>query len=338
MAHVSKSDFTPQDSLKATAATPMPSKPLFDRPTANKPVAIKVGRHTMPDSLEGRYSLVCDRIAKAASKAGRKSSDVILVAVTKFADAEQIRGLLNLGHRDFGENRAQTLLQHAAIVEEAMARLRMMPSARRSVDSGASLFAPTADLRASSARSDTANPQSQASSNTAGVRWHMIGHLQRNKAKKVAEIVRLVHSVDSLRIAEELQTIALKNDTTLEVLLQVNCSGEGQKFGCPLPAAIPLAEQIGTMLNLRLRGLMTMAALSATPEEARPCFVRCRELFDEMRSLRLTDAPFNILSMGMSGDFEVAIEEGSNVVRVGSAIFGESAVTPHGEPESDESE
>ena len=81
-----------------------------------------------------------------------------------------------------------------------------------------------------------------------------------------------------------------------------------------------------------------MAALSATPEEARPCFVRCRELFDEMKSLRLTDAPFNILSMGMSGDFEVAIEEGSNVVRVGSAIFGESAVTSHGEPEGDESE
>jgi pyridoxal phosphate enzyme (YggS family) len=270
----------------------------------------------LPDTLEGRYQLVCDRMSKAATKAGRKGSDVILVAVTKFADAEQIRGLLNLGHRDFGENRAQTLLQHAAIVEEAMARLRMMPSMRRAADTGSSLFAPSVDLK-------------QATPGANGVRWHMIGHLQRNKAKKVAEIVRLVHSVDSLRLAEELQSIALDNDTMIEILLQVNCSGEGQKFGCPLPAAIPLAEQIGTMLNLRLRGLMTMAPLTANPEEARPSFARCRELFEEMKTIRFTDAPFNILSMGMSGDFEVAIEEGANVVRVGSAIFGESAAQPH---------
>jgi pyridoxal phosphate enzyme (YggS family) len=212
----------------------------------------------------------------------------------------------------------QTLQQHAAIVDEAMARMRMMPSLRKPADSGASLFAPKVDL---------AGP-------THGVRWHMIGHLQRNKAKKVAEMVRLVHSVDSLRLAEELQGVALKLDTTIEVLLQVNCSGESQKFGCPLPAAIPLAEQIGTMLNLRLRGLMTMAPLTATPEEARPSFARCRELFEEMKGIRFTDAPFNILSMGMSGDFEVGIEEGANIVRVGSAIFGESA-TPQREDASE---
>jgi pyridoxal phosphate enzyme (YggS family) len=161
----------------------------------------------------------------------------------------------------------------------------------------------------------------------------MIGHLQRNKARKVVEFVRLTHSVDSLRLAEELQALALKRDQVIEVLIQVNCSGEASKFGCPMPAAIPLAEQIHSMINVRLRGLMTMAPYSENPEDARPTFARCRELFEEMQTLGFTqEHPFNILSMGMSGDFEVAISEGANIVRVGTAIFGE------GRPESAEAE
>jgi pyridoxal phosphate enzyme (YggS family) len=150
----------------------------------------------------------------------------------------------------------------------------------------------------------------------------MIGHLQRNKARKVLEFTRLIHSVDSLRLAEELQAACLKRDQIVEVLLQINCSGEESKFGCAVPAAIPLAEQIETMVNVKLRGVMTMAAPSATPDEARPCFARCRDIFDELRGIVTDPGRFNILSMGMSGDYEVAIAEGANIVRVGSAIFG----------------
>jgi hypothetical protein len=270
-------------------------------------------------------------VSAAARRAGRTPGEVIVVAVTKTADPEQIRTLLRLGHRDFGENRVQVLAQHAAIVEEYLSRQRLVPSGRRVAAEPPALFESASPLAPSPAL--PGGPE--------GVRWHMIGHLQRNKAKKVVDSVRLIHSVDSLRLAEELQTIALRKDRVIEVLLQVNCSGESQKFGCPLAAAIPLAEQIATMINVRVRGLMTMAAESARPEDARPAFARCRELFEEMRGLGLGEhAPFNILSMGMSGDYEVAIAEGANIVRVGSAIFGAArAGVDHPElPEEDEDE
>ena len=136
------------------------------------------------------------------------------------------------------------------------------------------------------------------------------------------EFTRLVHSVDSLRLAEELQAATLRRDQTVEVLLQINCSGEASKFGCAVPAAMALAEQIETMVNVRLRGVMTMAAPSANADDARLCFSRCRDLFDEIRGIVSDPRRFNILSMGMSNDYEVAISEGANIVRVGSAIFG----------------
>lgn len=278
-----------------------------------------------PDTLESRYRHVQDRIAEAARVSGRKPSDIILVAVTKFADPEQIKTLLALGHRDFGENRAQVLLQHASIVEEFLTRQRMLPGIRKiGQQTNDTLFAsPAIKL----------GPVPGQPGASDGVRWHMIGHLQRNKARKVIEFVRLVHSVDSLRLAEELQQIAIKRDQIIEVLLQVNCSGETSKFGCPMPAAIPMAEQLQSMLNIRIRGLMTMAAEGTSPEEARPAFIRCRELFEEMSQQGFGDGSFNILSMGMSGDYEVAISEGANIVRVGSAIFGQKAAgEEHAEP------
>ena len=280
------------------------------------------GKSMLPDTLEERYQLVLERIDRAAKKTGRKASDLILVAVTKYADPEQIKTLLRLGHRDFGENRVQVLAQHASIVEEFLTRQRMLSSSRRvSTNAAAEMLfpvGPEVDLK----------PNGNTPASSAGVRWHMIGHLQRNKAKKCIEFIRLTHSVDSLRIAEELQTLALKRDATFEVLLQINVAGEDQKYGCPLPAAIPMAEQISSMMNLRLRGVMCMAPHSENPEDSRLTFARCREAFEEVRTSGAVDpAPFNILSMGMSNDFEVAISEGANVVRVGSAIFGEQPTT-----------
>jgi pyridoxal phosphate enzyme (YggS family) len=266
----------------------------------------------MPDTLAERYHQTCERVAEAARRTGRRPEDVILVAVTKNAEPEDIRGLLELGHRDFGENRVQQLVQRAAMVEEFLQRLRVHP--KGSQDRQTRETAATVVL----------NGQTPGTVPDA-VRWHMIGHLQRNKARKVAEYCRLIHSVDSLRLAEEVQQIALRADRPLEVLVQVNCSLEPQKFGCPIAAARPLAEQIETMINVRVRGLMTIAAASDNPEDARQTFARCRELFEEVRTRGVGEGRFNILSMGMTGDFEVAIEEGANIVRVGTAIFGERA-------------
>ncbi len=298
---------------------------------------------TLPESLAERYALVCDRISRAATVSGRREKDVFLVAVTKNADPEQIRSLIDLGHRDLGENRVQQLIHHVAVVDEYHNRLKVLPSSKRG-PAADSLFAPDQDklapivIRAASTHAAAATgptPRHEAGTVRAGgIRWHMIGHLQRNKARKVVDLVRLVHSVDSLRIAEELQAVGLKRDTIIEVLLQVNCSGEGSKFGCPVPAAIPMAEQLDSMVNLRLRGLMTIAAEGANEYETRSAFSRCREIHEEVRAQGIGGAHCNLLSMGMSGDFETAIREGANIVRVGSAIFGEPKVPdPVDEPE-----
>ena len=283
---------------------------------------------SLPDSIPERYALVRDRIARAAQRAGRSAKDIVLVAVTKTAEPEQLREMIDLGHRDFGENRVQTLLHHAGIVEEYLGRLKIHATSRKGTGPGSDGSRDASRVVGSQAI-PVGSPRAAAGGggktpDPPAVRWHMIGHLQRNKARKMAEIVRLVHSVDSLRLAEELQAIATRRDEVIDVLVQVNCSGEAQKFGCPLPAAIPLAEQIDTMVNVRVRGLMTMAAEGETPEDARQAFVRCRELFEELKKSGVSPGNINLLSMGMSGDFEVAIEEGANIVRVGSAIFGEA--------------
>ncbi len=278
---------------------------------------------TLPDSLHARYQLVRERIAAAAAKAGRKD-EIVLVAVTKFADPEQIRQLIDLGHRDFGENKVQQLMQRTAVIEEYAKRLKVLSTTTRKA-AQPTLFGPTPGAS-----------HAGASQNVDQVRWHMIGHLQRNKVRKIIDQVRLIHSVDSLRLAEEVQHAALRKDMISEVLLEVNVSGEESKFGIPVPAAMPLAEQIETMANVRVRGIMTMAPIVNNPDDARIYFARARELFHEMRQAGYGEGRFNILSMGMSGDYEAAILEGANVVRVGSAIFGEPKNPPAEADEPDE--
>ncbi|HEX8876604.1 MAG TPA: YggS family pyridoxal phosphate-dependent enzyme [Phycisphaerales bacterium] len=325
---------TPELAASATApsriaslSNPMPASraALRREPAAVTPIAPMMSTpRALPETLIERYELVKTRIAAAAKRSGRRAEDILLVAVTKYATPEQVRELLGLGHRDLGENRVQHLLQQAAMVEEYQARLKTLPATRKAAaDAAATLF--------DAVPGKPGIPDPAATS----ARWHMIGHLQRNKAKKIIELVRLTHSVDSLRVAEELQTLALKKDRVIDVLIQVNCSGEDQKFGCPIPATIPLAEQIGSMINVRVRGLMTMAAYSDNPEDARHTFARCRELFEELRASGAVEGPVNILSMGMTGDFEVAIEEGANCIRIGSAIFGEPPASSE-EAENDE--
>jgi len=153
------------------------------------------------------------------------------------------------------------------------------------------------------------------------VRWHMVGHLQRNKVRQALDAASTIHSVDSLRLAEEIDSRAGRQDLVADVLLQVNCSMEPQKFGVAVGAASHLAEQVCTLRGVRLLGLMTMAPLVRDPEKARPSFVRLRELFEEMRGEKIGGKDFRHLSMGMTQDYEVAVEEGATILRIGTALF-----------------
>ena len=162
-------------------------------------------------------------------------------------------------------------------------------------------------------------------------RWHMIGHLQRNKAGRALELFDVVHGVDGPELAQALSRRAVAAARVLPVLVEVNVSGEGSKFGVAPDGLMEVAEQVWSLPGLRLRGLMTVGAAVAALEQARPGFARLRALRDRLVS-RLGQ-PLPDLSMGMSGDFEVAIEEGATLVRLGTALFGERPRKDEGEAE-----
>ena len=227
---------------------------------------------------------VKDKINSACARAGRDPEDVKLVVVTKSATIEAINEVIRLGFTDLGENRVQQLKKVVAQINEQF-------------------------------------EASDSNINTPKINWHMIGHLQRNKVRHVLPITCLIHTVDTLRLAEEINTSAAKQNLYPKVLLQVNTSNEPQKYGVPVGAATHLAEQIETLPNLKLVGLMTMAPLTHNKNIVRACFVRARELFIEMRGEKIVGKHFTELSMGMSSDYEIAIEEGATILRIGSAIF-----------------
>lgn len=292
-------------------------------------------RTDMADTLAERYQAVKERVALAARRAGRAQDSVLVVAVSKYADMDQVRELIRLGHQDFGESRAMQLAQRAAMGDELIDRQRTLPSvaaeARKHM-----LFGQASSRRVPAPGRGSGAQDHERPTTPADIRWHMIGHLQRNKVRKILGVTRLVHSVDSLRLVEEIQNVAFKRDEPVEVLVQVNCSGEDRKHGCAVPAAAHLCEQIDTMVHLKVRGLMTMAAYGDDPEESRPAFERCREVFDDIRRRGVGGEAFNILSMGMTNDFEVAISCGANLVRIGSAIFGERPGVDENAEDTDE--
>ncbi len=246
--------------------------------------------------LAEKLDEVREKIAAACSKAGREVNEVTLIAVTKTAAPEQIREILSLGVGDLGESRAQVLTQRASQVNEFYQRKQA---------------------------------HGEAGGMPARLRWHMIGHLQRNKVRPVLQIVDMVHSVDSLRLAEELDIQAAKLGKKLPVLLQVNASEEKSKFGVAVGAAVHLAEQMDSMENILVAGLMTMAPLSDDPKLARFTFGRTREIFEEMKWHKIGGSGLRHLSMGMSNDYEDAILEGATMIRVGSALFGGKVTDDH---------
>ena len=155
------------------------------------------------------------------------------------------------------------------------------------------------------------------------IRWHMIGHLQRNKVKYVVGKACMIHSVDSLRLAEEISKEALKKQISVPILVEVNVAGEESKFGVSVQEAPFLVEQICRLPGIEVKGLMTIAPYVEDPEENRIVFRNLRKLSVDIGEKNFDNVTMDILSMGMTGDYEVAIEEGATHVRVGTGIFGE---------------
>lgn len=238
-------------------------------------------------NIAGNLARVRERIASACRRVGRAPSDVRLVAVTKYVDVEAIRALLSAGQFDFGENQVQQLTRRAAAL-------------------GADLSPLHAPIKSDHA------PQP---------RWHLIGSLQRNKVRALLPASRLVHSLDSVRLAEEIDARVSAIDATVEALLEVNIAGEVSKHGVAPDEAAVVLEAIRKLPSLKVRGLMCMAPLNPNPEAARPCFKALHDLGIGFQAQELLDSSALELSMGMSQDFEVAIEEGATLVRVGSALF-----------------
>jgi len=228
-------------------------------------------------SIAENLARVRERIDAAARRAGRRSEDIALMAVSKTFPAERIREAYDAGLRLFGENRVQ---EFAGKIDS----LR--------------------DLRDGE--------------------WHLIGHLQTNKAAKAVELFAAVDSVDSLRLAQKLDASAKQLAKKIEVLIEINVGGEAAKSGVAadsreLEAVLSAAAELE---HLEFRGLMTVPPFTEDPQHARPYFRKLREFREQIAARRLPAVDMTTLSMGMSHDFEVAIEEGSNCVRVGTAIFG----------------
>src|SRR5580700_7152896 len=228
-------------------------------------------------SIPENIASIRERIDSAARRAGRRSEDIALMAVSKTFPAEDIRAAYEAGLRLFGENR----------VQEFTGKIDALR-----------------DLR--------------------DAEWHLIGHLQTNKATKAVELFAAVDSVDSLRLAQKLNASAQQLGKKLKVLIEINVGGETAKSGVA-PESRELEELLSAapeLEHLEFRGLMTIPPFNDDPQEVRPYFRKLRDLRDQI-ARRLPAFNMRELSMGMSRDFEIAIEEGATCVRVGSAIFGE---------------
>ncbi len=159
------------------------------------------------------------------------------------------------------------------------------------------------------------------------IRWHMIGHLQRNKVKYIVDKVYMIHSVDSLRLAQEISKEAVKNNVTVSILIEVNVAEEESKFGTTSEEAVSLVEAVSKLPNIVIRGLMTIAPYVENSEENRLYFAKLKQIYVDIIHKNIDNVFMEELSMGMTGDYEVAIEEGATYIRVGTGIFGERQYT-----------
>ncbi len=154
------------------------------------------------------------------------------------------------------------------------------------------------------------------------IRWHFVGHLQSNKVKYIADYIHLIHSLDHRSVAEEVDKRGAKNGRVLDVLVEVNTSAEKSKFGLQPESTVEFVKSIAGLRNLKVKGLMTIGPFLPDPEDSRPAFRTLREVRDEVARSGIENVEMTELSMGMTNDFEVAIEEGATMIRIGTAIFG----------------
>lgn len=235
----------------------------FERRPMNSSMTARLAENLQ--RIHARMDAACDR-------SGRSRTDVKLIAVTKYAELDWVRGLIELGVRELGESRPQQMVS----------RSRQL---------------------------------------TSEIHWHLIGHLQRNKVEMVLPVTSLLHSVDSVRLVEAVAAAGRKQQSLPRVLLEVNVSGEDSKDGFAVEQLLDAWPRILALESVTIDGLMTMAPLSGDREAARPIFRALRELRDRLRDLSGGGSPLPELSMGMSGDFEIGIEEGATLIRVGSSLF-----------------
>jgi pyridoxal phosphate enzyme (YggS family) len=247
--------------------------------------------------MEARYRDIEKRIQAACDRAGRNREEITLIAVSKTKPAEMVEEAYRLGIRNFGENKVQELI----------------------------------------------SKQEQLSDNLEGICWHLIGHLQRNKVKQVIGRTVLIHSVDSLRLGLKIEEEAAAAGIVCDVLVQVNIAEEETKYGVSCEEVLPLLLELLKLSHIRIRGLMAIPPFTEDPEKNRKYFCKLRELFIDIKTKNIDNGymgkfarvirenpqydafikDFDILSMGMTGDYEVAIEEGATMVRIGTGIFGE---------------
>lgn len=244
---------------------------------------------------------VLDRVATAEAQAGREVGSVKLLAATKTRDVGEIMTAIDAGVRMIGENRPQEVT--------AKAEGLLKQCAQR----GFTLGAATAEAVAGDV-------------DGTHIPFHLIGQLQSNKIGKVLPVINAIESVDSVDLAERISRRAVARGITVGVLLEVNESGEASKSGCDPAHAIRIAQKIGTLDGLELQGLMTIGAHVDDGITIRECFAHLRKTRDLILASKTPGAEHCLeLSMGMTGDMELAIAEGSTIVRVGTAIFGERA-------------
>lgn len=216
---------------------------------------------------------VRENIKMACEAAGRKNSDVTLIAVSKTKPVSMLMEAYECGCREFGENKVQELVD----------KYEVMPK---------------------------------------DIKWHMIGHLQRNKVKYIVDKASLIHSVDSLKLAQEISKEAIKKDVQVSILIEVNVAGEDTKFGVKPEDTEKLVREIALLPGIHIEGLMTIAPYVDDPEDNRQYFEQLKQLSVDINRKNIDNVNMNVLSMGMTGDYIVAVEEGASLVRVGTGIFG----------------
>ena len=260
---------------------------------------------------------VLDRIAAAEAAAGREAGSVRLLAATKTRDVGEIMAAIDAGVRMIGENRPQE------VQVKAPGLVRLM--AERGFALGADASSAAVDGAAGAGSADAAGSVRNPAQNGV-IPFHLIGQLQSNKIGKILPFVDTIESVDSIELAEKIARRAVMRGITVGVLLEVNESGEASKSGCPASNAIDLARRIGNMGGLELRGLMTIGAHVDDETTIRSGFVHLRRTRDQILTSGASGTEHcTELSMGMTGDMELAIAEGATIVRVGTGIFGERA-------------